>query len=71
MGVGQEYYDAHVMHQAGYNIVLPIRSIQKYGQQMVIYPVIHWPEMFNLMRAYETGSDTNGVTMERLVAAEQ
>ncbi len=71
MGVGQEYYDAHVMHQAGYNIVLPIRSIQKYGQQMVIYPVIHWPEMFNLMRAYETGSDTNGVTMEQLVAAEQ
>ncbi len=71
MGVGQEYYDAHVMHQAGYNIVLPIRSIQKYGQQMVIYPVIRWPEMFNLMRAYETGSDTNGVTMEQLVAAEQ
>src|SRR5690348_13053627 len=71
MGVGQEYYDAQVMHQAGYNIVLPLRSIQKYGQQMVIYPVIRWPEMFNLMRAYETGSDTNGVTMEQLVAAEQ
>ncbi len=71
MGVGQEYYDAQVMHQAGYNIVLPLRSIQKYGQQMVIYPVIHWPEMFNLMRAYETGGETHGVTMEQLVAAEQ
>ena len=71
MGVGQEYYDAQVMHQAGYNIVLPLRSIQKYGQQMVIYPVIRWPEMFNLMRACETGSDTHGITAEQLVAAEQ
>lgn len=71
MGIGQEYYDAQVMDRAGYNIVLPLRSIQKYGQQMVIYPVIRWPEMFNLMRAYETGSDTNGVTMEQLVAAER
>lgn len=71
MGVGQEYYDAQVMHQAGYNIVLPLRSIQKYGQQMVIYPVIRWPEMFNLMRACETGSNTNGITAEQLVAAEQ
>lgn len=71
MGIGQEYYDAQVMDRAGYNIVLPLRSIQKYGQQMVIYPVIRWPEMFNLMRAYETGSDTNGITMEQLVAAER
>lgn len=71
MGVGQEYYDAQVMHQAGYNIVLPLRSIQKYGQQMVVYPVIRWPEMFNLMRACETGSNTNGITAEQLVAAEQ
>lgn len=71
MGIGQEYYDAQVMDQAGYNVVLPLRSIQKYGQQMVIYPVIRWAEMFNLMRASETGSDTNGVTMEQLVAAEK
>src|SRR6476469_1703806 len=35
MGIGQEYYDAQVMDQAGYNIVLPLRSIQRYGQQMV------------------------------------
>jgi len=71
MGIGQEYYDAQVMHQAGYNIVLPLRTIQKYGQQMVVYPVIRWPEMFNLMRAYETGSDTDSVTEEQLVAAER
>jgi len=71
MGIGQEYYDAQVMHQAGYNIVLPLRTIQKYGQQMVVYPVIRWPEMFNLMRAHETGSDTNSVTEEQLVAAER
>jgi len=71
MGIGQEYYDAPVMHEAGYNIVLPLRSIQKYGQQMVIYPVIRWPEMFNLMRACETGNDTSNVTVEQLVAAER
>ncbi|HEX3643342.1 MAG TPA: hypothetical protein VHV10_18815, partial [Ktedonobacteraceae bacterium] len=71
MGIGQEYYDAQVMHQVGYNIVLPLRTIQKYGQQMVVYPVIRWSEMFNLMRAHETGSDTDSVTEEQLVAAEQ
>ena len=71
MGIGQEYYDAQVMHQAGYNIVLPLRSIQEYGQQMVIYPVIRWPEMFNLMRSCDTGGDTDGVTVEQLVAAER
>lgn len=71
MGIGQEYYDAQVMHQAGYNIVLPIRTIQEYGQQMVIYPVIRWPEMFNLMRSCDTEGDTRGITAKQLVAAEQ
>lgn len=71
MGIGQEYYDAQVMHQAGYNIVLPLRSIQEYGQQMVIYPVMRWPEMFNLMRSCDTGGDTNSITAEQLVAAER
>ena len=71
MGIGQEYNDAHILHQAGYNILLPLRSIQNYGQQMVIYPVIRWPEMFNLMRSYETGNNTDSITEEQLVAAER
>src|SRR5208337_2876108 len=30
-----------------------------------------WPEMFNLMRAHETGNNTGSITEEQLVAAER
>lgn len=71
LGIAQEYYHAEVMHQAGYNIVMPLRTIHQQGQQMVIYPVVHWPEMFNLMRAFETDGDTEGIEVEQAFAAER
>ena len=37
---------------------------------MVIYPVVHWPVMFDLLRGVETGS-AGGVALETFVAAEQ
>ncbi len=69
-GVLEEYYHAEMLSQAGYNIVKPLRTLHQEGRQMVIYPVVHWPVMFDLMRAIET--DTTGdVTLERLVAVEK
>lgn len=68
-GVLEEYYHAEQLHQAGYHIVLPIRTVHEQGQQMVIYPVIHWPVMFDLMREVETGNTTRA-TSDILVAAE-
>lgn len=69
-GVLEEYYNAELLHNAGYTIVRPLRIVREKGQQMVIYPVVNWPVMFDLMRAVETGhADT--VSVEMLAAAEK
>lgn len=68
-GVLEEYYHAERLHQAGYHIVLPLRTVHERGQQMVIYPVVRWPVMFDLMHEVESGN-TARATAEILVAAE-
>lgn len=72
-GVLEEYYHAELLHNAGYNIVRPLRTMREQGRQMVIYPVVRWPVMFDLMRAVETGKtgDTEDISSEMLVAAEK
>jgi phosphoglycolate phosphatase-like HAD superfamily hydrolase len=69
-GVLEEYYHAEMLYKAGYNIVRPLRTLHEKGQQMVIYPVVHDPVMFDLMREVETGAETFA-TVEMLVAAEK
>ena len=69
-GVLEEYYHAEMLYKAGYNIVRPLRTLHEKGQQMVIYPVVHDPVMFDLMRAVETGVETFA-TVEMLAAAEK
>lgn len=69
-GILEEYYHAELLHKAGYNIVRPLRTLHEKGQQMVVYPVVHWPVMFDLMRAVETGK-TSDVSIDTLVAAER
>jgi hypothetical protein len=69
-GILEEYYHAELLQKAGYNIVRPVRTVHQKGQQMVIYPVIHAPVMFDLMRAVEQG-DTSQATIELLIAAEK
>ncbi len=69
-GVLEEYYHAEMLYKAGYNIVRPLRTLHEKGQQMVIYPVVHDPVMFDLMREVETGAKTFA-TVEMLAAAEK
>ncbi len=69
-GVLAEYYHAELLYNAGYAIVRPLRTLHEQGQQMVIYPVIHDPVMFDLARAVETGA-TTFATVAMLVAAEK
>ena len=69
-GILEEYYNAESLYQAGYNIVRPLRTIHEGGQQMVIYPVVHWPVMFDLMRAVEVGK-TEESSCDTLVSAEK
>ncbi len=69
-GILEEYYHAEMLYRAGYNVVRPLRTVHEKGQQMVIYPVVRWPVMFDLMRAVETG-DTSQATVALLTAAEK
>jgi phosphoglycolate phosphatase-like HAD superfamily hydrolase len=66
----QEYYHAELLHRAGYNMVMPLQTLHEEGRQMVIYPVVRWPVMFDLMRSVEIG-DADEVTIEMLTAAER
>jgi phosphoglycolate phosphatase-like HAD superfamily hydrolase len=69
-GVLPEYYNAELLHGAGYNIVRPLRTLREQGRQMVIYPVVHQPVLFDLLRALETGGATTA-TLEALAEAER
>jgi phosphoglycolate phosphatase-like HAD superfamily hydrolase len=69
-GILEEYYHAGLLNRAGYNIVRPLRTIHEEGQQMVIYPVVSWPIVFDLMRDVETGVAKDG-TFDMLVSAEK
>jgi phosphoglycolate phosphatase-like HAD superfamily hydrolase len=53
-GILSEYYHAELLDHAGYNVVRPLRLLREKDRQMVIYPVVKWPVMFDLMRAQET-----------------
>ena len=69
-GVLEEYYHAEVLRNAGYNIVKPLRTMHEHGQQMVIYPVVRWPVIFDLMRSIEI-EQTQDITITTLVDAEK
>ena len=69
-GILEEYYNAEQLYQEGYNIVRPLRTIHEGGQQIVIYPVVHWPVMFDLMRAVEVGNSEE-YSCDLLVSAEK
>ena len=69
-GVLEEYYHAELLHQAGYNIVRPLQTLHEEGRQMVVYPVVRWPVMFDLVRAVEIG-EAEDLSAEMLVAAEK
>ena len=72
-GILEEYYHAELLREAGYNIVRPIRTLHEQGQQMVIYPVVRWPVMFDLMRGVETSEtgEVNRINAEMLIDAER
>lgn len=71
-GVLNEYYHAQLLEKSGYNIVPPLRLVREKERQMVIYPVVKWPVMFDLMRACETSQELPpDITPETLIEAER
>jgi phosphoglycolate phosphatase-like HAD superfamily hydrolase len=69
-GILEEYDHAVMLSNAGYNVVMPLHTLDEKDQQMVIYPVMRWPVMFDLIRVVEIGS-TVQAKIEVLVAAEK
>ncbi|TMD67066.1 MAG: hypothetical protein E6I91_07930 [Chloroflexi bacterium] len=69
-GILSEYYQADLLHQAGYNIVKPLKALHEGGRQMVIYPVVRWPVVFDLARTIEVGSAEDDA-FETVIAAEK
>lgn len=66
----EEYDHAVTLANAGYNVVMPLRAVSEKDQQMVIYPVMRWPVMFDMMRVVEIGG-TAQTKIEVLAAAEK
>ena len=69
-GILQEYYHAELLSKARYNVVQPLHTLHERDRQMVVYPVVRWPVMFDLMRAVETGQ-AEQVQADTLIAAEK
>ena len=70
-GVLNEYYHAQALQDAGYHVVKPVQLLQEKDRQMVIYPVVDKPVMFDLMRAQETKQNLPlNITAETLIQAE-
>jgi phosphoglycolate phosphatase-like HAD superfamily hydrolase len=69
-GILEEYYHAELLYKAGYHIVRPLHTVREKGQQMVVYPLVRWPIIFDLMHELETGRATEA-TVEMLASAEK
>lgn len=64
-----EYYNAEMLEQAGYPVVKPLYSSTNAGQQLLIYPLIESPAVFDLARALETGQPS-AASLEALSIAQ-
>lgn len=72
LGVLNEYYHAQLLETAGYNVVRPLHLVREKERQMVIYPVVKWPVMFDLVRALETGQEVPaGISENVLIGTER
>jgi hypothetical protein len=68
-----EYYNSQALHDAGYDVVLPLRTVHESGQQVAFYPRITAPVVFDLLREVEV--DPTGIrsveVADAIVAAER
>lgn len=48
-----EYYNAALLAQAGYPVIQPLYSSTRYGQQLLIYDLVHDPSVFDVARELE------------------
>jgi hypothetical protein len=57
-GVLDEYYNVDVLERAGYPVVKPVAAFRERGRQMLIYPCVTAPVVFDIVRALETNPNS-------------
>lgn len=66
-----EYYNAAMLADAGYPVVQPLYVSQQSGQQLLIYPIIESPSVFDVARRIERDGAFKSDDMARLIQAQQ
>jgi hypothetical protein len=69
--VVSEFYNAGLLAEAGYPVLLPLYSSTHSGQQLLIYPVVEAPSVFDLARALEQSPELASVSLTSLANAQQ
>lgn len=65
-----EYYNAEMLAAAGYPVILPLYSSKQSDQQLLIYPVIHSPSVFDVARNAEVTGAFGSEDVQRLTEAQ-
>lgn len=63
-----EYYNAQMLSSAGYPVIQPLYSSTQSGQQLLIYPLIETPSVFDVARQIETEGEFSSSIAARLTA---
>lgn len=61
-----EYYNAQMLSGAGYPVIQPLYSSTQSGQQLLIYPLIESPSVFDLARQIETEGEFDSLIATQL-----
>ncbi len=65
-----EYYNAQLLAEAGYPVIQPLYSSTHSGQQLLIYPVIVEPAVFDVARELETAQNPDQALFAALTKAQ-
>ncbi len=65
-----EYYNAEMLAVAGYPVILPLYSSKQSDQQLLIYPVIRAPSVFDVARSAEVTGAFESEDVQRLIEAQ-
>jgi hypothetical protein len=65
-----EYYNAEMLAAAGYPVIQPLYGSTHSGQQLLIYPIVDAPSVFDVARAIERAEAFDSPDAKHLVAAQ-
>lgn len=61
-----EYYNARMLADAGYPVIQPLFSSTRSGQQILIYPVVEHPSVFEVARKLEVAGQFSSLEADKL-----